>query len=130
MKRNSLLKLTIVLGLSVLLILGLNSFVLAVDDDVPWSNAIVEPTTTTPTPSPTTDIITTPSPTSTVPTITPTEIDNTTNDISENTTNNTANESIPYTGIEDINTVFALAVLIVLAVAVYSLKKVNDYNNL
>ena len=129
MRRNSLLKLTIVLGLSVLLILGLNSFVFA-DDDVPWSNAIVEPTTTTTTTTtPSTDT-TTPTPSTTVPTITPTAVENTTNDISENTTNNTANESMPYTGIEDINTVFALAVLIVLAVAVYSLKKVNDYNNI
>ena len=125
MKRNSLLKLTIVIGLSIVLILGLNSFVFA-EDDVQWNEAIEQltptpstTTTTTPTPTttPTTTTTTTPTPT-TVPTITPTEAEN------------TANESMPYTGIEDVNTVFALAILIGLAVAVYSLKKVNDYNNI
>ena len=134
MKKSSLVKLTVVLGISLVLVLGLNSLVYAADDNsIQWNTPVVTDNTTTDT---------TPTPT-TIPTITPTvtesagtntvvpESTNTNTNTNTNyTVNNTSNESIPYTGIEDTNTLFVLAVLIGLGVAVYSLKKVNDYNNI
>ena len=143
MKKSSLLKLIVVIGLSLLLAFRLVTVYAADDSSFPgWD----DPTTTTSTTDNTVDNTTDNTPANTTPNTTDntitTDTTNTTN-TDYNSTINTGNattdlntstndaenevENLAYTGIES-NSIMTVVILVAAIVAGYSLKKVRDYN--
>ena len=148
MKKSSLLKTIVVIGLSLLLIVNVVSVVSAADEDtfgweVPTTTNTTNTTnTTTDTSSNTVDSVTsnTMDTTNSITTNTSTTTDisntsistenvtttfNTSTNIEDNETNEV--NSLAYTGIEN-NSVLVVVILVGAIVAGYSLKKVKEYN--
>lgn len=147
MKKSSLLKTIVVIGLSLLLIVNVVSVVSAADEDtfgweVPTTNTTNTTNTTTDTSSNTVDNVTsnTMDTTNSITTNTSTTTDisntsistenvtttfNTSTNIEDNETNEV--NSLAYTGIEN-NSVLVVVILVGAIVAGYSLKKVKEYN--
>ena len=137
MKRKSLLKLSVVIGLSIMLVLTFAKFTLAADFD--WENATVTTENTagnTPTNTetntagnnvvnPTGNVVDN----SVYPTSNNVVTNNTTNTANTVNTTNTSNEAMPYTGIEDTNTIVALIAVTGVVVAIYSYRKIKEYKN-
>lgn len=144
MKKSSLLKTIVVIGLSLLLIVNVVSVVSAADEDTfGWEVPTTTNTTnTTNTSSNTVDSVTsnTMDTTNSITTNTSTTTDisntsistenvtttlNTSTNIEDNETNEV--NSLAYTGIEN-NSVLVVVILVGAIVAGYSLKKVKEYN--
>ena len=142
MKKSSLLKLIVVIGLSLLLAFRLVTVYAADDSSFPgWD----DPTTTTSTTDNTVDNTTDNTPANATPNTTDTITTDTTNTTNTdyNSTINTGNattdlntstndaenevENLAYTGIES-NSIMTVVILVAAIVAGYSLKKVRDYN--
>ncbi len=146
MKKTSLLKVVVVIGLSLLLVANLVSVVFADDSD--WIDPVA-PNTTNNTTNNTTSNTSTNSNTSNNSTITnsittPEPINSITTNTSNNTsysggttttlntsTNDTENEvnNLAYTGIEN-NSMLVVVILIGVIAAGYSFKKIKEYNNI
>ena len=117
MKKTSLLKIVVVMGLSLLLVANLVSVVFA--DDVNWDDPITPSnTSTTKTPETTNSITTNTSGNTSYSGSTITTLNTSTND-TENEVNNLA-----YTGIEN-NSMLVVVILIGAIVAGYSFKKIK-----
>ena len=146
MKKTSLLKVVVVIGLSLLLVANLVSVVFADDSD--WIDPVA-PNTTNNTTNNTTSNTSTNSNTSNNSTITnsittPEPINSITTNTSNNTsysggttttlntsTNDTENEvnNLAYTGIEN-NSMLVVVILIGVIAAGYSFKKIKEYNKI
>jgi len=146
MKKTSLLKVVVVIGLSLLLVANLVSVVFA--DDLNWD----DPTTTnsaantatntaantatgtnTSNTSTTTNSISTPETTNSITTNTSnnSSFSGSTTTTLNTSTNDTENEvnNLAYTGIEN-NSMLLVVILIGAIVAGYSFKKIKEYNNI
>ena len=131
MKKSSLLKLIVVIGLSLLLAFRLVTVYAADDSSFPgWD----DPTTTTSTTDNTVDNTTDNTPANTTPNTTNTDYNSTINTGNATTDLNTSTndaenevENLAYTGIES-NSIMTVVILVAAIVAGYSLKKVRDYN--
>ncbi len=155
MKKSSLLKTIVVIGLSLILVANLVSVVRAADDNSfsDWTNPTVTENTTTTTPTTTTTTDNTVSNTVNNTTVTSNTTNSISTDITTNTsssgttnstittgnatttlntsTNNSENEvnTLAYTGIEN-NSLLVVVILVGAIVAGYSFKKVREYNNI
>ena len=145
MKKTSLLKIVVVMGLSLLLVANLVSVVFADhvnwdDPTLPSNNSITNTadtntantsinTTPTPTPEPTNSIIT--NTTNTINTTNSSSVSGSTITTLNTSTNDTENEvnNLAYTGIEN-NSMLVVVILIGAIVAGYSFKKIKEYNNI
>ena len=107
MKKSSILKVLVVVGLSMVLIANLVSVVSADDAFSGWTNPTTSTANTTSTGNVTTNL-------------------NTTNTKS---TNNTSVNSLAYTGIEN-TSVLTVVMILGVIVAAYSFKKIKEYNNI
>ena len=143
MKKTSLLKIVVVMGLSLLLVANLVSVVFA--DNVNWddptlpSNNSITNTAdtntantsinTTPIPEPTNSITT--NSTNTMNTTNSSSVSGSTITTLNTSTNDTENEvnNLAYTGIEN-NSMLVVVILIGAIVAGYSFKKIKEYNNI
>ena len=142
MKKTSLLKVVVVIGLSLLLVANLVSVVFA--DDLNWD----DPTTTNSAANTATNTATGTNTSNTSTTTNSISTPETTNSITTNTSNNssfsgnatttlntstndTENEvnNLAYTGIEN-NSMLLVVILIGAIVAGYSFKKIKEYNNI
>ena len=140
MKKTSLLKVVVVIGLSLLLVANLVSVVLA--DDLNWDDPITSNTATgtntntntnTSNTSTTTNSISTPETTNSITTNTSgnTSYSGSTTTTLNTSTNDTENEvnNLAYTGIEN-NSMLVVVILIGVIAAGYSFKKIKEYNNI
>ena len=138
MKKTSLLKVVVVIGLSLLLVANLVSVVLA--DDLNWDDPITSNTATgtntntnTSNTSTTTNSISTPETTNSITTNTSgnTSYSGSTTTTLNTSTNDTENEvnKLAYTGIEN-NSMLVVVILIGVIAAGYSFKKIREYNNI
>lgn len=146
MKKSSLLRVLVVVGVSALLIANLLSVVSATDDFSNWEgpnvvNTAADNTSTNSSDVSTTNTVRNDTSTNSVD-ITTVDTSNTNNSSistgSATTTLNTSTDntneknevnSLAYTGIEDTN-ILAVVIILGAIIAGYSLKKVRDYNNL
>ena len=142
MKKTSLLKVVVVIGLSLLLVANLVSVVFADDSD--WIDPVAPNTTNNTTSNTSTNSNTNNNSTITNSITTPEPINSITTNTSNNTsysggttttlntsTNDTENEvnNLAYTGIEN-NSMLVVVILIGVIVAAYSFKKIKEYNNI
>ena len=142
MKKSSLLKSVVVIGLSLLLVVNLASVVFADDatfgwDDPTITNEAAANTSATNTSTNTTNTATTNTTNTTTTNIT-TNTSNTSistgnaiTTLNTTSTNESENEvnSLAYTGIEN-NSFLVVVILVGAMIAGYSLKKVKEYNNI
>lgn len=143
MKKSSLFKITIVLGLSLMVIMSLTNLVLATsDDEFDWNNAVVvnstdDDTNTTNTADDNTTNTADDNTTNTTGTNSTNDTNSTngtniSNSVANNVSNNTSNTStndLADTGIGNTNMIIALVVVVGLGVAIYSYKRIKEYNN-
>ena len=143
MKKSSLLKSVVVIGLSLLLVVNLASVVFADDatfgwDDPTITNEAAANTSATNTSTNTTNTATTNTSTNTTTTNITTNTSNTSistgnaiTTLNTTSTNESENEvnSLAYTGIEN-NSFLVVVILVGAMIAGYSLKKVKEYNNI
>lgn len=142
MKKTSLLKVVVVIGLSLLLVANLVSVVFADDSD--WIDPVAPNTTNNTTSNTSTNSNTSNNSTITNSITTPEPINSITTNTSNNTsysggttttlntsTNDTENEvnNLAYTGIEN-NSMLVVVILIGVIAAGYSFKKIKEYNNI